>query len=390
MKQTLICCALLLLIANLNAQIATIPFTLEDNGFLFLKVKLNDQNESLNFIFDTGATADLIDSTAAVKLNLKADYQQEVQGAGGTKEYDMILGQQLAISNIQLNDVNFVISNLNHLNEMSDQHIDGIIGYSLLRKYITKIDYENQQMLIFNSISDVNTNGFETIPFQFENDIPIPQFEISAVLHNCDTVKGMILFDSGAGLSLIVNTPFNKKYNISQSTNKRVISKSADLTSESILEEIAIEALHLGSYHFKDIPILIAHTNKGVNAFEGYLGILGAGIIKRFNIILDYESMMLYLKPNSIYSDLFRFPLSGIQLKKKDGNICINHVAQISPAFQLGIQEGDQILSINGDKSLNIKQYRKYLKEISSEAILEIIQSDGKVKTFNIPLKRLL
>ncbi|MDA0201618.1 MAG: aspartyl protease family protein, partial [Bacteroidetes bacterium] len=63
----------LIISIHLNAQIAEIPFELK-NGIILLDVNINDKTEANTFIFDTGATSDLLDSTAADKLGLEANY----------------------------------------------------------------------------------------------------------------------------------------------------------------------------------------------------------------------------------------------------------------------------------------------------------------------------
>lgn len=88
----------LIISIHLNAQIAEIPFELK-NGLILLDVNVNDNTEANTFIFDTGATSDLLDSTSADKLGLEANYKHDVSGAGGTKSYDIILNQKLKLQN---------------------------------------------------------------------------------------------------------------------------------------------------------------------------------------------------------------------------------------------------------------------------------------------------
>ena len=78
----------------LNIPVAEIPFDLEEKGHLFIQVSINDHREKLNFIFDTGATADVLHSITADRLGLVSDYQQDVKGAGATKIYDVVADQK--------------------------------------------------------------------------------------------------------------------------------------------------------------------------------------------------------------------------------------------------------------------------------------------------------
>lgn len=390
MKTVIIYFLVFISIFSLNAQIATIPFELKD-GLIFLKVNINDNTEASTFIFDTGATTDLLDSTTANKLGLKSNHKQDASGAGGKKSYNFILNQKLTLQNkIEIDSTHLLLTDLTKLNDRLEGKFDGIIGYSLLKKYITKIDYENQKILLYNKIDNIDTKGYKTINFKFENGIPIPQFDISITLRNGERYTGKILFDTGAGLTLLINTPYNEENKLSEKAGKSLVSKSENLHGESISEDIAIKSMNLGGYQLNEMVVSIANDKNGVSSYENYLGILGAKVISKFNIVLDYSTSTLYLKPNNTYNKPFEFPLSGIKLKKVEDNIIIDRIEKTSTAYKKGIRKGDKLISVNKDSSRNIKAYRELLKKEGDKIYLKIINSKGETKKIKIQLKRLL
>lgn len=376
---------------NLNAQIARIPFELVDD-LMYVKVKINDNTEENVFVFDTGATADLLDSSIAKELGLKPNYKQNTTGAGGTKSYDVILSQKLSLNNsISVDNTHLVLSDLSRIIRRSGKKFDGIIGYSLLKDHVTKIDYDSEEILVYNKIQDLTTDGYESISFEFGNGIPIPQFDINITLRNSETFKGKVFFDSGAGLTMLMNSPFAESNEISNKVKKRLISKSENLHGESTSEKIAIKSMNIGGYQLSEMPINIAHDKNGVSSYKDYLGILGGAVISKFNVILDYNTSTLYLKPNKNFTKPFDFPMSGISLiKTEDGKIIIDRVEKTSTAFKNGIRKGDQLLSVNNDSSGNIQNYRTYLKQEDSSVNLVYSNSKGKQKTTIIKLERLL
>lgn len=388
----LVLCYLLFWSAHsLYAQLSVIPFTLKENGHIHIKVKLNDFEEPLNFVFDTGATADVLDTKIAKKLGLKADYQQSVSGGGGSKSYDIVLSQKLTVApGITIDRSNLVLTDLEAFHQLSDHPFDGIVGYNLLRKYVTKIDYEREKLSLYESIGDVNTKKYYKIPFRFDRGIPIPQFDISIQLENGETFSGKILFDSGAGITLSVNTPFSREHSLAKKTNKRIVSKSQNLGHESISEQIAIRSLKMGKFEFKSLPISLANDEGGVSSYLNYLGILGAKVIKRFTVILDYREKVLYLKPNGLYNNSFEFPLSGIRLKKVNNAIFVSSVASSSPAYKRGLRKGDKIISISGNKSRSLSTYYKLLKQEGKTVNIKLINTSGEEKNIRILLQKLL
>ena len=381
----------LIISAHLNAQIAEIPFELIDDGLILLDVTINDNTEASTFLFDTGATSDLLDSTTANKLGLKANYKQDVSGTGGSKSYDIILNQKLTLQNkIEIDSTHLVLTDLTKLKDALERKFDGIIGYSLLKKYITKIDYENKRILLYNKIENVNITGYKVVNFKFENGITIPQFDISVTLRNEESYTGKILFDSGAGLTLLINTPYNKENKLSEKAGKSLISKSENLHGESISEDIAIKSMNIGGYQLNEMVVSIANDKNGVSSYENYLGLLGAKVISKFNIVLDYSSSTLYLKPNNTFSKSFEFPLSGIGLKKVDETIVIDRIEKTSSAYKKGIRKEDKLISVNKDSSGDIIAFRELLKKEGNNISLTIINSEGETKKIKIKLKRLL
>lgn len=381
----------LIISAHLNAQIAEIPFELIDDGLILLDVTINDNTEASTFLFDTGATSDLLDSTTANKLGLKANYKQDVSGTGGSKSYDIILNQKLTLQNkIEIDSTHLVLTDLTKLKDALERKFDGIIGYSLLKKYITKIDYENKRILLYNKIENVNITGYKAVNFKFENGITIPQFDISVTLRNEESYTGKILFDSGAGLTLLINTPYNKENKLSEKAGKSLISKSENLHGESISEDIAIKSMNIGGYQLNEMVVSIANDKNGVSSYENYLGLLGAKVISKFNIVLDYSSSTLYLKPNNTFSKSFEFPLSGIGLKKVDETIVIDRIEKTSSAYKKGIRKEDKLISVNKDSSGDIIAFRELLKKEGNNISLTIINSEGETKKLKLKLKRLL
>jgi len=375
---------------NVNAQVAEIPFELKNN-LILLKGNINNNLDECTFVFDTGATSDLLDHTTAKKLGLEANYKQEVSGAGGTKTYDIVLSQKLTLNHeIEIDNTHIVLTDLAKLKERLEKDFDGIIGYSLLKTYVTKIDYENQKILLYNQIESADTTNYTAIPFEFGNGIPIPQFDLTITLRNGESFTGKILFDSGAALTLLINTPYNKTNQLSEKAGKSLMDVSENLSGTSTSERIAVKSITFGGYELNDIVVSIAHDEEGVSSYEDYLGILGGEVISKFNVILDYSSLTVYLKPNNAFNDPFEFPVSGIKLKKMEDKILIDRIEKTSPAYKKGIRKGNQVLAINDDSSGDISIYRDLLKKENDTVSLLFVDTKGKTKKVDLTLKRLL
>ncbi len=374
---------------GIHAQDFKIPFKLVDNSHVLLKVKVNDSNEELDFVFDTGASAGVIDKSTAKKLGLKAGNKVRVPGAGGVQTYELIRNQRLKINDqLQMNLPYLISVDMTRFHEITDEFYAGIIGYNVISRYVTQMDFQNEELLLYKSIKNVNLSGYKKIPFSFHSGA-IPVIETTFTLKG-EEYTGKVLFDTGAALSLSVNTPFVKEYKLSSIAEKKVIRKSENLGTTSTSESIAIESVELGGFTFKDLTITLSDDSSGVSSYNGYLGILGAKILQRFHVVLDYKNQNLYLKPNSKFDESFEFPLTSIRFKKKDGKIVIDDVSEDSEEYRLGLRKADCILSINNISSKKLKPYKDELKKEGNKVTIKVEKPSKQVETYSFKLRNLL
>lgn len=289
---------------ELKAQIAQIPY--ETRGsHLLVKVQTN-QSDSLNFIFDSGATNISIDSLTAERAGISRENREMVSvgGSGGTQNYKMALHQNLKLGNIAINDVNMVLINFKSLSEAIGVKLDGIIGYEVLTKYVTKLDFEQKKISFYDQIKSVDTTGYTGIPFEFNKNILIPRFPISVTLANGETFTGRVMFDTGNAFTLIVSTPFSKYHNFNTKLGVTSMQLGRGLNATTQDQLATINSMSFNGFNFGKMGIRLT-VNDQAEPKDGYLGILGMEVIRRFHVILDYQQKKIYLKPNQAYRDAF-------------------------------------------------------------------------------------
>jgi hypothetical protein len=297
---------------------------------------------------------------------------------------------RLKFKDIILENQEFVIGDLSRLNEVTGIQANGILGYAnIFPKYVTKIDFTNSRLMIYQNICDVDISQYKKIPFELSPDLNVPEFDISFHIDRAPyEFSGKVLFDTGANLTLLINSPFNKAYPQLEKSEYRIHSKSQGLVNSFIKRDIIVSHIQIGDFHFNQIPISISHCNTGVSSNEKYMGILGAQLISRFDIIIDYKNKNLYLKPNLDYFNDFEILISGIQLINQRGKIIVFYVDENSEAYNSGIREGDEVEFINNIKCKDINFYRKILNTEGKEISIGIKNSFNQSKIYNLTIKR--
>ena len=314
-KQSLITVLLFFFFCQASAQVAEIPFLFSRNRIL-MQVQSNKSKPML-FIFDTGGTGTLMDSLSAVNAGIKKDEGRNVNviGSGGARDYAIASHQNVSLpGSIKINDIELVLMNLSSFSSAVKDTIHGIIGYDVLSRYTTKIDFERRKIFLYSNIKSADTAGYVRIPFEFNKGIVIPRFPIAIKLDNNETFTGRVMFDSGADLTLLVSAPYRNFHQFDSKIGKMTGSKGRGLNFDTNDENAVIKGMSFNGFNFGPMSIELTKNDKA-EPKDGYLGIIGMDIIKRFHVILDYVNKNIYLKPNALYHQPFDARLKSATVK---------------------------------------------------------------------------
>ncbi|MDD5186312.1 MAG: PDZ domain-containing protein, partial [Paludibacter sp.] len=105
-------------------------------------------------------------------------------------------------------------------------------------------------------------------------------------------------------------------------------------------------------------------------------GTIGSEILSRFNLFIDYSQKQLFFKPNSNFKKPFNYNIAGIEVTQVLPLIPQTEVWRVwenSPAAIAGVQVGDQIIEINGQKAFQMSVGEiKMLMETPSKGTMEL------------------
>ena len=119
----------------------TVPFKLTNNRPV-IQIKVNDKDEPLSFVLDTGSGISVISSETAKRLKIKSISKGGLARAiGGDGKFEIVYGflKNINIGEVKIKNVPVYIRDF-HSNA---DRIDGYIGLSLISKFLTTVDYGN-------------------------------------------------------------------------------------------------------------------------------------------------------------------------------------------------------------------------------------------------------
>ncbi len=373
-------------LAPASAQVSTLKMELF-NQQVWIKVALQNSNaDSLQFVFDSGAAASLLDSAIVARVFPDKHLDRiNAMGVGGNAAMKQLNGQSLYLNGLKLDNVNFVVSDLSRLSGRMGRKLDGIIGYDLLKQYVTQIDIDHKSLRIYKDINDITTEKGKPLDFDFSPQFAnFPRMKGSFTTQAGQSYSGYFIFDSGAAVTAMLNTPFVNEHQLLTKSGKTTSTKAEGLTNSSDKYTARINSFTFNGETFNDLPISMSQTTAGVSAAKGYVGLIGNQLLFRYNIIFDYKHSAIYLQPNAAHNAPFEFPLHSFTLKTSNGNIYLDNIAPGSPEKEQGLEENAQLISVNGKKDMSITEVRKLLQH-EGKITLKVKQTGGE-KEFVIPL----
>ena len=134
-------------IEPVSRLLTRIPFIQLTGGVVIVRATLDNFPDTLNFILDTGSSGISLDSTTVAYFSLKPEESDRtIRGIAGIKKVGFLYNRKLHFPNLTVDSLNFHVNDYSVLTSVYGEQIDGIIGFSLLNRYIIKINYDSLQL----------------------------------------------------------------------------------------------------------------------------------------------------------------------------------------------------------------------------------------------------
>jgi Aspartyl protease len=290
-------------INNTNKSVETFPFTVNKNNQIQLKGSINNSPD-MDFVFDLGARITyLIGNNLAGKNQLILDGHIEDESVTGLSTEKISSRNKLKFGNIIVE--NTPICYVDEAGFLENGY--GLIGFNIFQGKILEIDFDKQLLTIHNKLPDKKSE-YSLIPFkQTTGGIYIPL----SINNGTKKSTGWYFFDTGADNALTIDSKFAQKeklYNTMKKIGNASIASSENRVINALVLEVPI--VKIANFTLENVPALLPDESNAEAIIED--GVIGIGLQKRFNMIIDYPNGIMYLKPNKYFTNSF---------KKKDDTI---------------------------------------------------------------------
>lgn len=373
--------------ANKPKRIESIPFEME-GSYIVIKVKINDSS-ILNLILDSGIRNTIItELMPGDKISLNFSDVKELMGLGRGEHLEAYASSSntIKIGKLKLDHASvYVLKNdVFNLSKYTGTKINGLIGLDFFQNYAVEINYSQRRIRFYDSKTMSLPEGYEELPLTIEGQ----KMFVDLSILQCDSTRKQVkmLIDTGAELNAWFQTITGDSVHIPQKWIHGTI-------GEGMNGLITGKYGHIPQICFGDLclksPIVSfpdSSTIKAIIATSRRDGTIGSQMLSRFNFFLDYNRKKFYFKPNGNFRNRFLYNIAGIEIIQITPYLTLSEVMDVwsgSPAELAGVQKGDHIIEVNGNKAfdMTVSEIRKIFYTPSKTPLkLTLMRGNNEIK----------
>jgi hypothetical protein len=271
--------------AQINSD--TIPFFLNQQNNICIKARVN-QSDSLILMFHSSSTGlTLIRETVQQKLNLTNQQATEVRTWGGNADAAYSDGNSFQINNLYWDSLRIFI------NENTGVGTDGKFGFDFFAGKIVSIDYDHACMIVSGTLPK-GLKKYHKMKLLIKNGttyitgkLKMPQ----------QTYQDTFMFHTGYGGAILLDPKIGERYGMQSSLPTISTSELKDAYGNVFkIETKLLPSVQIGTNKLKNVPLSFAARSSDIP-----MKVFGNGLLKRFNVVFDFQKNEVYLKPNGLW-----------------------------------------------------------------------------------------
>ncbi|MDB4583547.1 aspartyl protease family protein [Draconibacterium sp.] len=375
---------------NERKKSITLKFKSASN-LIIIPVTINN-SDTLNFILDTGVRYPIITELPFIdKLELNYMMPVQIKGLGeGTDLTAYRSGNNMMQINgltARNQEVQMIIDENFQISHMLGIPVHGLIGFNLFKDYVVEIDYLNEKLTLHKPEYYKYRDKKKDIimPLHFDGNKPFVRTSI--VTDDLKEVPVKLLVDTGASDALWLSESSDERINLPQNRIETFLGRG--LSGDLYGTKGRIDAIWVGPLVLPK-PIVAFPNSEIIDQLisrNDRNGTIGAEILRRFFVTVDYRNSRLTLRPTHKVKEEFNYNMSGMEVTNPMPGLPIFTIADIrenSPAYFAGLQKNDQILSVNSNnhRSMELNDINLLLQSRENKKIrLKVLRNGEEIKT---------
>jgi hypothetical protein len=281
----------------------SIHFQLTDS-LIFMQASLNG-SQPLWMILDTGSSVTVFDESVSKTLGLRFNGEGNVYGPGQGSAQKLAFASHAALrlADAELDDQTVAAMPLDWFSRELGRTTDGILGSNIIRNYVVEIDYASQVLRLLDPATYSYSGPGQRLPIQFIWD-NIPSVRAEVVAQDGTTITGIFLIDSGATTAIWLTKEFSQAHPEFLSMPETIEVRNVVAVGGELSTRLGrVPAVRLGGFVVANPSAQFSQNSSGIFATPGLAGTIGARMLRRFKVVLDYPHMEMILEPNERFNE---------------------------------------------------------------------------------------
>lgn len=277
-----------------NTPLAAIPF-LFDGHQVLIPVTINQDKDTLHFLFDSGCEVNILSTRASTQLHLTVKGEAGI--SGWRKEMTMVPeahAQSLEVGKISIPYPKFYLQKLEA--KLQNVPVDGVLGYTLLQRYAIKLDFRQKKMYLYRSGNFHYPAGKGEL-LKLGMNYKTPTIEAALTTPKGETFTSAYHVITGGNFGLLLNAEYVKKYSLESELPPTGSETRQDLLLPVTYTRCVVPAFHIGKRQVDQVPALYSPKVNDTSPDREIAGSIGALVWQHFTLIINLPKQTLFLIP---------------------------------------------------------------------------------------------
>ena len=315
---------------------------------VFVPVHVSE-SDSLWMLLDTGSDMTIFGLAAAEELGMPVSGRSSAAGYGRDTLRGGVTEASIRIAGSSPYRLHRPVLDLSAMDPFVGRRLDGVLGGDFFLRFVVEIDYERRRVVLYDPALFRPRSGDVDIPLEVTEQRPYVQG--LAVMPDGRELEGRFVIDTGSGSVISLNAPFVEEHNILAGLPGTVARKWSGTGGRGEDREGRLAGFQVGPFNLEAPIASLSVAETGLDASEDADGSIGAGVFRRFTVIIDYRGGALYLRPNQHLTAPFETDMAGFEVRTAGADFeefAVDWIDADSPAEQADLKVGDVIVEVNG------------------------------------------
>lgn len=318
-----------------------IPVNLYLDGYLEIAGQVVGRD--VRVMLDSGAGITVLDRAFAEEIGLVLQEAGTIQGIGGEVPLFVAGGVSVSIPGVTLRDATVAVLDLGEIADKLGRGFEVILGVELFTRAVVTVDYPSRRVRVEPPHAYEPASGARSVRLLSRGGIPAVRCRFE------DLPETLCDIDTGSNSTIDIVAHYVEEFDMID--GRPMVSRIATGGVGGIIET---PVSTLEAFSFAGVPVGSTPANFMAEAVgsldtDEIAGNIGAGVLRSFVLVFDHPGMRLHVLP-STGSEAVRRDRSGVQAIYRGDHLEVFFIAPGSPAAAAGLQRGDRITAIDGQR----------------------------------------